>query len=253
MKFLLRALILLLLVAPARAESLQIGLSQDDIAITSSFAGSLVSVFGTIERPEELSLERGAYDVVVTLTGPAAPVSVRRKERWGPIWINGEGQRFRDVPSFYAVAATRPLEAVAPRDALSLLQIGPRNLRFAPEGRALPPGERRPFERSLVRLRLRSGLWAREDGAVRFLSPTLFRATFAVPADVPVGTHTARAFLFRDGLYLNSTRRELVVAKTGFEQQAYALAHERGLVYGLLAVLLAVGTGWLAGVAFRKD
>lgn len=250
---------LLLTMGSAYAESLEIGLSRDQIGITSSFDGTQVTVFGTIVGADREVLERDTrvplvgYDVVVTLTGPLAPVTVRRKERVAGIWANGSSQLFVSVPSFYATASSRPLEAVTSEEQLELLQIGPRNLTFQPRGLVLPEDERAPFEASLARLRLTSNLYARVDGSVTMLSPTLFRATFAVPANVPIGTHTARAFLFKDGNYLNSTTRELSVAKAGFEQVTYALAHENGFFYGLLAVLVAITTGWLASVAFRKD
>ena len=217
-------------------------------------------MFGTIEGADEEVLAAQAlgqdgprYDIVVTLTGPPQPVRVRRKRRIAGIWANGSSQLFVSVPSFYATASTRPLEALAPREQLRLLQIGPRNLDFPPRGLVLPAGEREAFGRSLVRLKLASGLYDRTDGAVLMLSPTLFRAVFRVPADVPIGTHSAQAYLFKNGEYLNSTAAALTVEKRGFEQVTYALAHENGFLYGLLAVLVAITTGWLASVAFRKD
>lgn len=253
-------LLLLLLLAPAaHAESLQIGLSRDAIGIDSSFDGAQITVFGTIVDADEEVLEREdggparGYDIVVTLTGPLRPVTVRRKERVAGIWVNGASQLFVSVPAFYASASTQPLETLTTPEQLELLQIGPRNLDFPPRGLVLPAEERAAFRASLVRLRLGSQLFARGDGSVTMLSPTLFKATFFVPANVPVGQHTAQAYLFKDGNYLKSATRSLVVEKQGFEQATHALAYENGFLYGLLAVLVAVTTGWLASVAFRKD
>lgn len=253
------ALLLWLIAAPAFAESLEIGLSRDAIGITSSFDGTQMTVFGTIENEDRAVLARETdgprkgYDIIVTLTGPLEPVTVRRKERVLGIWVNGSSQLFVSVPSFYATASTRPLEMLTNREQLALLQIGPRNLDFPPRGLVLPAAEREAFSVSLARLKLTEGLFARVDGSVSMLSPTLFRANFQVPANVPIGTHTAQAYLFRDGNYLNSATASLTIEKRGFEQLTYSLAHENGFIYGLIAVLIAIVTGWLASVAFRKD
>ena len=251
------ALLAALLALPAAAESLDIGLSRDAIAITSNFDGTQVTVFGTVAEPEAAALAADApgkgYDIVVTLTGPPQNVTVRRKRRVAGIWANGASQLYVSVPAFYATASTRPLEALTAPEQLALLQIGPENLDFPPRGLILPEEERRAFTAALVRLRRTGDLFARVDGSVAMLSPTLFRATFHLPANVPVGTHAAQAFLFKDGNYLNSTSRSLLIEKEGFERFAYALAYDYGLLYGLVAVLIAIATGWLASVAFRRD
>ena len=253
----MRALLILLVLCgaacecgAARAERLEIGLSDERIGITSSFSGTRMTVFGTIEDPEDLVLERGGYDVVVALAGPSDEMVVRRKARLAGIWVNGASQLFAGVPASYALSATRPLDEIAaPRD-LALLQIGADNLLFAPRGTVAE--DREDFARSLKRLMRRRGLYSEAPSAV-FLSPTLFRATLPVPANVPIGRHVAQAFLFRDGRYIGSSSAELTVQKTGFEQVTYDFAHEHGLLYGLAAVLVAVLTGWLASVAFRRD
>jgi uncharacterized protein (TIGR02186 family) len=62
-----------------------------------------------------------------------------------------------------------------------------------------------------------------------------------------------KSFLFHRGEVVSQTEQTLEVAKTGFEQITFELAQNYPLVYGLLAVGLAIFTGWLAGVIFRKD
>ena len=44
-----------------------------------------------------------------------------------------------------------------------------------------------------------TGLYSERVGGVQFLSQNLFRATLALAPNVPVGTHKARAFLFKSG------------------------------------------------------
>ena len=77
--------------------------------------------------------------------------------------------------------------------------------------------------------------------------------SLAIPANVPVGTHRARAFLFRNGVFIDEMSAPLVIVKSGFEAAIYNMAKTQGLTYGLFAVALAVVTGWLGRLLFRRD
>ena len=241
----------------AWAEDLQIGLSEEGVSIESNFAGTSVAVFGAIEDPDPIALERGAYDVVVVMRGPPESVVVRQKQRRLGIWVNGESQAFRNVPSFYGIAANYPLGEIATEETLRMLRLGVDHVLMRPVNKDNTPEDdvvkQVVYKQSLRRLRTAENLFVENIGGVEFLSPTLFRVRFRVPANVPVGHHRASAYLFRDGEFRTTRSVLLEVAKSGFEQQTYNLAHRNGLLYGILAVLIAIFTGWLASVIFRKD
>ena len=88
---------------------------------------------------------------------------------------------------------------------------------------------------------------------MQVLSSTLFRATVPLPPNIPVGTHKARAFLFKNGQFMKETSANLVIVKAGFEQSVYEAAHEYSFYYGIFAVALAMLTGWLGRIVFRRD
>ncbi len=81
----------------------------------------------------------------------------------------------------------------------------------------------------------------------------LFWATLRLPANVPNGVHTARAYLFKSGEFIMEREVPLRVVKTGIEQLIYTAAYENALLYGLFAVAVAMFTGWLGSVIFRKN
>ena len=68
-----------------------------------------------------------------------------------------------------------------------------------------------------------------------------------LPGDAPVGEYTASVFLVSEGEVLATTSVPLTVGKTGFEQAVYSFAIDHGFAYGLLAVVIALASGW--GVA----
>ncbi len=232
-----------------------IGLAEDAIVITSGFDGTSVVVFGTVEGVDRETVNVGDYQVAVVLAGPRERIIVRQKERRAGIWINGNALAFRNVPSSYSVATSAPIDAIAAPDVLGPLHLGVDYIDARPVG--LAPGEDdakvATFRRSLVRLKESQQLYRQSDGGVQFLNPTLFRARLDVPANVPIGHHRARAYLFKDGRFITTRSVLLEVKKSGLEQGIYDLAYRNGLLYGIFAVLMAMLTGWLASVVLRKD
>lgn len=253
---LLLAILLVVLAGAARAQDfegpdLEIGLAREGIAISSGFSGTDIVLFGSVEGGDPAVLKERGYDLVVVLEGPPQRLTVRRKERRLGVWVNGSSVAFREVPSSYSYASTRPLAQVAQPPARAALRLGLDQVDPRPLGEGGPQAE--AFAATLGRLKQLSGLYFARPGGVEFLTPTLFRARLAVPANVPIGQHRARAYLFHEGDFLITRSVLLSVRKTGFEQFIYDLAHRNSFLYGILAVLLAMATGWLASVVFRRD
>lgn len=241
------ALWLMLVSLPAQAEQLIVALSSEEVKITSNFTGTSIAVFGAIE-PDAATVSRPSfYDVVVTVKGPAESVVTRRKDHIAGIWLNNGSRTLRDMPSFYAVNASRPLSDVTTPQTLKRYRLGADEI----VGAALPAAD--PFAQAFVRLKQEAGLYREEAYGVLFPAITVFQTAVQIPANVPIGKYMATVYLFRDGAMLASGDSEIRISKTGFEQFTFDLAHDRGLVYGLICVILAIFTGWLAGVIFRRD
>lgn len=234
-------------------ESVQIGLSTDRITITAGFSGADLTIFGSLEDADPQVVRQGRYDVVVVLEGPARPVVVRRKERVLGIWINLESETFENVPISYSVASTRPLQDITQPESYKRLSLGTNNIYMQPAEPGQNPHTIAEFTRALRERKAATGLYSENPGGVQFLSPSLFRATVRLAPDVPVGTHKARAFLFKNGVFVKESSAQLAIRKSGFEQAVFRLAHNHGLFYGFLSVSLAMFTGWMGRIIFRKD
>jgi uncharacterized protein (TIGR02186 family) len=239
---------------PATAETLIAAVSAKRVAITSNFSGTDLTVYGSVERDAMTVSRASGYDIAVMLIGPRRTMTTRRKDRFLGLWINRDWRTY-DAPSFYAVATTKPLADLATKAQLDAHQIGIDHL-ILPEG--VPGGVEvlagaREFRDAFVRHQTKAGLYAEYPGAVKFLGAHLFSATLPIPAEVPVGRYTARVLVLSDGSPVAEHVSEVEVEKTGFEQQTYDLATKRSVVYALISVLIALMTGWLGGVLFRRD
>ncbi len=234
-------------------ESIQIGLSTDRFSITSDFGGADLTIFGALENIDPLVSRQGRYDVIVVLEGPARPIVVWKKSRVLGMWINTHSETFAAVPASYSVATTRAFQDITDVTSYKQLSLGADNIHLQPIN---PDGSAKTIEEFAGALRERkraSGLYAERVGGVEFLSQNLFRATVSLAPNVPVGTHRARAFLFKNSAFIKETSVPLVIFKAGLEQSIFRAAHQYSLFYGLFAVALAMLTGWMGSIVFRRE
>ena len=96
-------------------------------------------------------------------------------------------------------------------------------------------------------------LYSTAPPPVSFLGPRLFRTTLNFPANVPPGIYQVQVFELEDGHVMDAQRSALVISKVGFEADVFDFAQQRAPLYGLLAIVMAVSLGWLAGVIFRRS
>jgi uncharacterized protein (TIGR02186 family) len=242
-------------VESATAERLVVSLSNHRVAVTSSFVGEDLVLFGTIEPDSGSATARPPYDLVVTVTGPRQTLRTRRKERVLGIWVNVDSREFVRVPSYLAVLSNRQVNDIANQETLRRLQVGldyfllPQ--RIGPDIADTVRGD--PFRQAFVRLQTQHGLYRESSTAVTFLTPTVFRAAIPMPAAVPTGSYAIDIELFAAGAMIARTNSALEVIKAGFEQYVADAAHDHGLLYGMATALMALVIGWFASVVFRRD
>ncbi len=225
---------------PARAQALVADLTNHLIAITTGFTGTEVVLFGAIE---------GEGDVIVVVRGPEQPIEVRRKERTLGIWLNRSDMTFADVPGFYTIASTRPIEQLARPEVLTRYRIGVGHLALE----AVDPTDQvDQFRQALIRNKQREGLFPTTVGTVTFVGSRLFRTTVAFPANVPTGSYQVSVFLMRNGQVQGAQTTPLLVSQLGLSADIVDFAYRRAILYGLISVLVAAVAGWLGSVAFRR-
>lgn len=237
-------------------ESVEADASTRQVAITSSFTGTEILLFGTVENSVQPSAGAGTYDVVAVVEGMPAPAIVRKKSRVGGLWINTSSMKFMPVPSYYAIASTRPIDELAEPAVLDQNGIGFDHIRMLPvptaRGEPLDPAEVASFREALVRLKEREHLYVKSDFGVAFIGRSLFRATIALPPNVPVGPLTASVYLFKEGKLLGEYKSRVMLEREGVERFIHQFALNRSLLYGLLAVMMATIAGLAAAFAFQR-
>lgn len=242
------ALLLCLLALPLRAEEVVLGLSRDRVAITATFEGSDILIFGAVKR--EAPIPEQPLDVVITVAGPSLPLTVRRKERVFGIWVNTDMVDLDAAPTFYAVATSGPLDQVLTNteDLRHRVSI-PRAIRSV--GAASMAEDVESFTDALIRIRERQDAYQLLENAVAVDEQTLFRTAIRLPANLTEGAYKTRIFLTREGRVVSHFETVIDVRKVGLERWLFSLSRQQPLVYGLMSIAIAIAAGWGASAAFR--
>jgi uncharacterized protein (TIGR02186 family) len=235
------ALLMSLLTLPARAEEIVADLSSHIIGISSGFTGASVVLFGATDGPG---------DIVAVVRGLEREMTVWRKGKVAGIWVNADSVTFNNVPSYYAVSASRSLDSILKPQSAALYRIGVENLKLN-AGQTVPPARAKQFGDALLQQQQKAGLFATEVGKISFLGERLFRATLSFPGNVPTGTYLVEIFLVREHDVVGGQTTPLVVSKIGVDAEVSDFATRQSAAYGAIAVLIAVVAGWLASLPFR--
>ena len=220
------------------------------IEIRYSFSGAQLLLFGAILYPGGRMPAKQA-DIAVVVKGPVQPIVVREKHKIAGIWMNADSHRFRSAPSFYAIASSQPIDKLVDDRTAAIYELGLDSLQLSPGGGALPDKERR-FEAGLLDLRKRQGLYGENPKGVEIAQGVLYRASIAIPSQVPVGTYTAETFLIDDHRVIAAATKDIEIGKSGFERLVALTARRQSLLYGLAAMIMSLGLGYAAGWVFSR-
>lgn len=244
MRTLLAIIASLFLLTPHTASAMAIDVSDESIRVTTGFTGATVTVFGTQDKP-------GA--VVIVVEGPKKSMTVRKKTSVMGLWTNTDSRKFIDVPAFYEVAASGPLDTITTIDVLRQNRIGLDNLTILPS-RGNPTDNGTPeFTKALFDMRIKKHLLVRDVAPLAYPGPMLFKARFTLPALVPPGSYKVSAYLFQSGQIIESDTSIFEIVPEGLSANLRKFATQNGLLYGIGGMLMALFAGWLATVLLKRE
>ena len=220
-----------------------VDLSRPRVSITSAFQGESILLFGMFDPPGE---------IVVVVVGPPARETVLRKQRVLGLWLNTSRQAFDDVPAYYSIAASQPLQRLLARSAGGeILSLEDRLQSVRSVGQREHEDLTR-FRLGLVEVKRREGLYPAAIGQVTIQANRLFRVELPFPSRLPEGTYEVRTYLLREGRIVAAVSRPLPVGKVGFSAQLAGWADNDGPLYGLGAIFMALLVGWIGGAVMRR-
>jgi len=237
-------------------ETVQADVSTRQVSVTSSFTGTEIVVFGAVDNSKQPSAESGYYDVVIILEGTPARMVTRKKSNVLGFWVNTQSFSFDLVPSYYAIASSRPFDEIASDDVLKQLEIGFEQIKMLPargEAERYSLLQQKDFRDAVIRIKQREGLYVQEKYGVVFIGRSLFRASIDLPANVPVGPFDTRVYLFHNGEMLSRYTARLNLEREGLERFLHGFAFGRPFLYGIVTVIIALSAGLAASAVFSRS
>jgi uncharacterized protein (TIGR02186 family) len=235
---------LLCLAAPgARARAAAVSLDPALVKIGFFYGGRRISVRAALP---------GADDAVVLVTGQSKDLALQKKgKRAGVLWMNVGEVEYQDVPASFIIRASRPLSALASPDELKRLGLGYDALEDQVTAGA--DQEARDLYQDLIKLKEKEKLFSvRDDGVMMGSSAGAAQATasFFLPPKAPRGDYQVKVFAFKNGKGTLAGEGTLTLQFSKGVQFIYDMATSHGLIYGVLAAVIAIVAGLATGFIF---
>jgi len=242
--FFLFCIAALLMVWPTRPKAeLYIDVSEPHLEITMGFSGDTLTIFGTAQP-------KG--DIIILVKGPKNETIIRRKIDVMGLWIHADSTTFTDVPGYYNVASSRPIQQIASDEILYRNILGIDSLVFTTD-KKIESEKHDRFQEALIQNMQLRRLYSLTPDAVVFLNDNLFKTRITMPAHVPTGQYIIEAFLFKDGILMDRQIHPFSVHQVGLSADIYNFAHARPFIYGLSVIMIALISGITAAFVLRRD
>ncbi|WP_455478110.1 TIGR02186 family protein [Bartonella sp. B10] len=232
-------------------ESIQIIVTTSTIMVDAYFDGYDLYIAGVLENIDPLYSRQNRYDIAVSLAGQTRPIVIREKKRNAGVWINADSFIFKNVPLFYSMVTTREIDDITSAENYRRLGLGLSYFLLQTDEK--DQEKIQTFRNEFIKLQKAKKLYNEEVGGVRFGSGSLFTAHFRLPANIPVGHYQVHAYLFRDGQFIDSAITTFEIVKAHIAYTIFNLAHKHSFLYGIIAVIVAVSTGFLCRFILQRD
>jgi uncharacterized protein (TIGR02186 family) len=217
------------------------GLAEDRVEVKVNYSGMRVVLFVT--APPD---ENETSGLAVALIGPSAPHQVVRRTAAGERRFE-----FEAAPTIFAIGAEpQIIGAVSPE---IMMESGLNAAASAmPRSDQLMSPDLEDWRRAFVDLKMEQGLYFFSDTTIERLDGGLRRARISLPPNAPPGEYRVRAVAFRNGQRVGEVDQVLTLVRSGLEATLFDLSRQHGVIYGLLAILLAVAVGAVAAWVGRR-
>lgn len=213
------------------------------------YNGDYIYFFGNI--PD------ASADVIVRLTSTGdAPMTVTRKGKVAFFWMNVKQFTVTGLPLLYKIHSTRPIRQILDPALAKELGIGYDVLKEQMK-LEIVRGESQPDDRDIVfdgvlKLKQDAILYNIDEQRIEVTGGAIFKHYFRFPSAAKEGTYRAESYVIQNGKLVGKGVDEIVIRKSGIEAAFTRMAGEQPVLYGFVAVVVALGMGLLVGFIFKK-
>ncbi|OGP50156.1 MAG: hypothetical protein A2Y79_07545 [Deltaproteobacteria bacterium RBG_13_43_22] len=248
--FLIGIFISFLLVPGVYGEHSPIGLDvvqPHTIRIGSFFSGGKVTVRAVVPYGDQVALR---------IIGPREELALMRKGRVGGLWMNVQQIHFKNLPKVYLLWTSEKVAAMERGGAAKATQLNYLSI-LSGSLETNNQEEESLLLNELIKLKEADHLYQIFEGTVRIkpLEQGVWDQADAIlelPPKIYPGSYGLELLAFKEGKGRLVHSSTLEVKLVGFPALISGLALQKGLWYGILAVLIAMISGLLIGIVFSS-
>lgn len=217
------------------------------IAIGAFFNGTKLTVSGKV------GVEN---DVVVIVSGRQEELILKKKGKaLGLLWMNLGDVHFKKVPNLYILYSSKGRKDLNASESKNWEQLG-FGLEYLKKKMEIdaPQAKRGELADEFLKLKQTQGLYASHPGEIGFEHNNGKEKSFSVDVWIPPQIHTGdyqiRVLEIHDGHIVDNSKDQLKVIEEGIPMMLFSLAFNHSLLYGFLAVLIAVAAGLVMDFLF---
>jgi uncharacterized protein (TIGR02186 family) len=227
---------------------IDLSLDKNRIDMGMTYDGEDVTVSGNVPA--------GSQVAVVLISKDNPPLQLARKGRVGLFWMAVKQLEACNLPFLYQVYSSGPLTSVASPAAIKELGLGYEDMRRQLVAKCTK-GEPAADDAEVLfggflKLKEEAGLYGVQEGVLTVNAGGRFQQALSVSDRVPEGTYFVHAYAFKDGQLVGRATREMTTQKIGLSKWLVVTAQHNGVLYGAMAVVVALGAGLGIGAIFKK-
>ena len=232
-------------------------LARMTLQITTFYNGTTLEASGTLPADA---------DVLLHVIGAKKDVALKVKGKVaGLLWMNKTDVELENAPAVYMVYTPEKVgkdlllsqlegDAKALVRDVAMLGIGykalVKDIDIKPES-----ADKKFVFGEYVKLMEKAGVYGVYNGSVEYGpikdGKKSFAVTLIIPPKMNAGKYLVEAITIKDGKAIGRASEEITIELSGLPKIIASLSYEHSLLFGIMAVAIAVATGLLIGVLFK--
>ena len=212
------------------------------------FGGDTITFHGTFPQP-------GTSLIVKVESNNNPPLKLVRKGKVVFFWMAVKQFEISNVPFLYKILCSGDINKTLNKDLKKKLGIGYESLRENMElellkGKSSQDDKQVVFD-GFVKMKEKFGLYEVIENAIKIRDD--FSFTFDLPfSDRSVeGEYKVECFAIKNGKMVGKAETTITIEKVGLARWITNMAHNYSAIYGIIAVIVAISVGLLAGFIFK--
>jgi uncharacterized protein (TIGR02186 family) len=227
---------------------LVIDTNERDVEIQPGISGTKIVLFGATPS--------GKRDIIIEVVGPPKNQTMQEKRRYFGFWLGRGKSYYKNVPSYYNLLSSKPLEEITNQEGLNKLGLGIEHLPLGKADIKYSAIKQFQFDKRLRSEMFEDGQFLEnEENIVLRSGPGkvgLFKTEFSLPPNSLQGKYFVRYFLFQNGEAISYAESIIDLKQAGFARLIWIFANKFALLYGIIAIILSGLLGWVVSLIFSR-